>query len=124
MEEEMLIPELNVPCTYKVGEQCGFQPGFVKDSEYMEIKSVVATENDKFKITFMYSVDGDTDNLKSYEVIVSNGDLIDLTVFEEDSGFFVGYAIYPCKVKVTDISEISVTLTMVEKGDENLELSK
>ena len=114
-------PELNESKVYKVGDENDFyfQPMSVNKDVYSEIKAVIPVENQKFKLIVSYGEDETSLTDETY--IVSNGDILSMNVTVLDGGWVYGNVVLSCKVKVEELSENKVTLTMIEIGEENLD---
>lgn len=114
-------PELNESKVYKVGDENDFyfQPTSVNKDVYSKIKAVIPVENQKFKLIVSYGEDETSLTDETY--IVLNGDILSMNVTVLDGSWVYGHAVLSCKVKVEELSENKVILTMIEIGEENLD---
>lgn len=126
-EDDLQQPVINLPHTYIVDEKYEYgtespfyyQPKEITFDAYTKLSSVSKKENGKFNIVI--SCGEDEDSLQDYEYEVSEGTILNLNICELNGGWVYGHAVLDCKVKVSDLSENKVTLTLLEEGEENLD---
>lgn len=126
-EDEFNQPAINLPHVYTVDEtdEKGnempffYQPKEVTYDAYSKLKSVSNLSGNKFRMVI--TCGEDEDSLNDYEYEVTEGSVLNLNICELSGNWPFGHAVLDCNVKVSDLSDGKVTLTLLEKGEENLD---